>query len=302
MIIGAIIVTYFPNEILLVRLLESIGNEVKKIYIIDNTPNESKIWLTSEWLSKFNLDIYYHQLGKNCGIAKAQNIGIDFAVKDGCDHVILFDQDSSPAKEMIGKLANAELELLTSGVKVGSVGPLFFDEKINEYSKAVRHRWIMLKKNKISPGDLPVSADYLIASGSLIRISILKEIGFFREELFIDWVDVEWGLRAGNFGCKHFIVPQALMLHSIGDEFISIGKKKINLHSDLRNFYIVRNACYLIRDKSVNWQWRANMLIKVPMYVIFYSLTTDSKKRGKAFLNLMRACLTGFFGNLGKDL
>jgi rhamnosyltransferase len=283
-----------------VRLLESIGNEVKKIYIIDNTPNESKVWLNSEWLSKFNLNIDYHQLGKNCGIAKAQNIGIDFAIKDECDHVILFDQDSSPAREMIGKLANAELELLTSGIKVGSVGPLFLDEKTKEHSRAVRHRGLMIKKIKVSPDDLPVAADYLIASGSLIRISILQEVGVLREELFIDWVDIEWGLRAGSFGFKHFIVPEAVMLHSIGDDYISFGKTKINLHSDLRNFYIVRNACYLIKDKTLSWKLRSNIFLRVPMYVIFYSLTTPSKKRGKVFLLLIQACSAGFFGKLGK--
>lgn len=298
--IGAIIVTYFPDEILLARLLQSITNEVKKIYIIDNTPNRDKVWLTSDWFSKFGLDVDCHLLGENCGIAKAQNIGINFSVKDGCDHVIFFDQDSAPSKKMISKLASAELKLLANGVKVGSVGPLFLDEKTKEYSKAVRHHWLMVKKIKISPDDLPVVADYLISSGSLIRVSTLQEIGVMREELFIDWVDIEWGLRAGSFGYKHFIVPKEVMLHSIGDEFVSFGKKKMNLHSDLRNFYIVRNACYLLRDKSVNLQWRAHIFFKIPMYVIFYSLTTPSKKRGEAFLLLMRACSDGFFGKLGK--
>lgn len=300
MIIGAIIVTYFPDEILLARLIQSITNEVKKIYVIDNTPNMDKVWLTSDWLSKFGLDVDCHLLGENCGIAKAQNIGINFSVKDGCDHVIFFDQDSAPSKEMISKLASAELKLITNGVKVGSVGPLLLDEKTKEYSKAVRHHWLMVKKIKISPDDLPVVADYLISSGSLIRVSILQEISVMREELFIDWVDIEWGLRAGNFGYKHFIVPKAVMLHSIGDEFVSFRKKKINLHSDLRNFYIVRNACYLLKDRSVKWQWRAHIFFKVPMYVIFYSLTTTSKKPGKAFLFLMRACFAGFFGKVGK--
>ena len=299
--IGAIVVTYFPNEILLARLVRCIGNSVKKIYVIDNTPNESKTWLTSQWLSEFGLDICYHDLGENCGIAKAQNIGIDFAIKDCCDHVILFDQDSAPPREMIGTLANAELKLLTSGVSVGSVAPLFFDEKTKEYSPAIRHSGLMVHKVKVSPGDiLPVAADHLIASGSLIRTSVLQEVGVMREELFIDWVDIEWGLRAGSFGYQHFIIPEVAMLHSIGDEFVSLGKKKVNLHSDIRNYYIVRNACYLIRDKSVNWQWRTYILFKVPKYVIFYSLTTLSLKRGKTFLLLLKACVDGFLGKLGK--
>ncbi len=301
MAIAAIVVTYFPNEILLARLLRSIGNEVEKIYVIDNTPNGNQNWLTSEWLTKSDFDVGYHALGENYGIAKAQNIGIDFAIKDGCDHVILFDQDSAPPREMINRLASAELKLLDVGVKVGSVGPLFLDEKTKEYSPAVRHGGLMVHKIKVSPNEsLPVVADHLIASGSLIRVSILQEVGVMREDFFIDWVDIEWGLRSGNFGCLHFIIPDVVMLHSIGDEFISLGKKKITLHNDIRNYYIVRNACYLLLNKSLNWQWRANILFKIPRYVIVYSITTTSKKRVRAFLLLMRACSDGLFGRLGK--
>jgi rhamnosyltransferase len=299
--IAAIVVTYFPNEILLVRLLRSIGDEVKKIYVIDNTPNGSKTWLNSQWLSEFGLYASYHGLGENFGIAKAQNIGIDLAVKDGCDHVILFDQDSAPPRGMINNLANTELKMLAAGLKVGSVGPLFLDEKTNGYSQAIRHSGLMVHKVKVSPDDsLPVIADHLIASGSLIRVSIFQEVGVMREELFIDWVDIEWGLRAGSFGYQHFIIPKVVMLHSIGDEFVSFGNRQINLHSDTRNYYIVRNACYLLTDSSVNWQWRASIFFKVPKYVIFYSITTPSKKRGKIFMLLLKACSDGFLGKLGK--
>jgi rhamnosyltransferase len=121
-----------------------------------------------------------------------------------------------------------------------------------------------------------------------------------REELFIDWVDIEWGLRAENFGCKHFMIPQAVMYHSIGDEFISTGTREINLHNDVRNYYIVRNACYLLRDPSLNWRWRVNILGKIPMYLLFYSFFSTGKSRTKSFALLLRACSDGFHSRLGK--
>lgn len=301
MIIAAIVVTYLPNELLLNRILRSICNEVKHVYVIDNTPTESVDWLSAEWLAKSGLDVGYHPLGDNFGIAKAQNVGIEFAIRDGCDHVILFDQDSAPLAGMINKLANAELKLLASGIKVGSVGPLFLDEKTNEYAPAIRHIGFMIRKIKVTPSEsLPVLADYLISSGSLIRISVFQKIGVMKEELFIDWVDIEWGLRACNFCYSNFLVPEAIMLHSIGDEVTSIGNRRINLHSDIRNYYIVRNACHLLLDKSIKWQWRANIFFKIPQYVIFYSFKTLSKKRTKSFIILVRACFDGFSGRLGK--
>ena len=202
---------------------------------------------------------------------------------------------------MINRLYEAEIKLLNSGIKVGSVGPLFIDEKTNQYSPAIRKSWLMTKRVNISHDEnLPVSSDNLIASGSLIRLSVLKEVGLMREDLFIDWVDIEWGLRAGNFGYFHFIIPDAVMLHSIGDEYTSIGKRRINLHSDIRNYYIVRNACHLLLDSSLNRQWRISIFFKIPKFVIFYSIKTLSKKRGKVLFLLLRACSDGFTGRLGK--
>ncbi len=301
MIIAAVIVTYFPNEVLLKRLLECISTTAGRIYIVDNTPTENITWLKSEWLIKSGFTAKYKSLDDNLGIAKAQNIGIDFSIRDGCDHIVFFDQDSAPPKEMLEKLFAAELKLLASGMKVGSIGPIFLDEKTKHYAPAIRHNGFFIQKIEVTPykGN-PVQADYLISSGSLIRLSVLKEVGPMRVELFIDWVDIEWGLRAGNFGYMHFIIPDVVMLHSIGDQFTSIGKHEINLHNDIRNYYIIRNACSLFLDKSINWQWRINIIFKIPFYVIFYSMTTLSKKRGKAFILLLRACADGFIGRLGK--
>lgn len=299
--IAAIIVTYYPTEVLLRRLLLSVCNEAGRVYIVDNTPAADVSWMSSHWLLRECFDANYQSLGDNLGIAKAQNVGIDAAIKDGYDHVIFFDQDSAPPKGMVQRLLAAEVKLLAANIKVGSVGPLFLDEKTGHYSRAIRHQGLRLHKIEISDKEAePVAADYLIASGSLIRVSVLQEAGLMREELFIDWVDIEWGLRAASFGCKHFIVPDAVMLHSIGDEFVSIGKTPINLHNDVRNYYIVRNACHLLLDSSVRWQWRLNILFKIPKYVIFYSLTSLSKNRTRAFRLLIRACFDGFSGQLGK--
>jgi rhamnosyltransferase len=290
--IGAIIVLYFPSESLLERLLNSLNNEVDQIFVIDNTPAMELNWLSQEWFSSKDFDVTYKALENNYGIAKAQNIGIEHAVDNDCSHVIFFDQDSAIPPLMIKELLRYEKLLLGRSIKVGAIGPLFLDEKTGDYSKAIRHRNFLVKKVNINPNDNePVLADYLISSGSLIQIETLNKTGLMREELFIDWVDIE-------LGYSHFIIPSAIMLHSIGDEFVTLGNKKINLHNDIRNYYIVRNACHLVLDPRVDKQWRVNMALKIPLYIIFYTLTSKSKI--SALKRLLQACLDGLIGNLGK--
>ena len=301
MFTSAIIVTYCPNEFLLERLFSNISNSVNKIFVIDNTPTENLTWLSADWFKSKNIDVEYIALGENHGIAKAQNIGIQLSLDYGCDHIIFFDQDSAPPIGLIRNLEDAEADLIKSNIKVGAIGPLFLDEKTRQYSFGIRHKGLSIHKIKISPNEcMPVSVDYIISSGSLIRTSIFHEIGNMREELFIDWVDIEWGLRAKKNGYENFIIPSAIMLHSIGDEFISIGGKQINLHNDMRSYYIVRNACYLVTQSSMSIGWRINASLKIPVYVIFYAITSLSKKRLQVFWMLVQACKDGFCRKLGK--
>jgi GT2 family glycosyltransferase len=79
---------------------------------------------------------------------------------------------------------------------VGAVGPAYLDEKTGCYSKVIRFGRLFSKSINIRPNDdEPIQADFLIASGSLIRVSVFNKIGLMREDLFIDGVDVEGGVR-----------------------------------------------------------------------------------------------------------
>jgi rhamnosyltransferase len=299
--IAAIVVTYFPDAKLLDRLLRSISNDVGKVYVIDNTPSAGSDWLTAEWFATAGYAVEFHALGENRGIAAAQNVGIELAIRYGFGHIILFDQDSAPSPGMIGSLYGAADALSAAGVKVGAVGPLLFDEKYKKFVAGVRHSGMFVRKVPLTPEDVdPAAVDYLIASGALISTQVLQEVGLMREELFIDWVDIEWGLRAENFGRKHFMIPAAVMYHSIGDEFVSAGTREINLHNDVRNYYIVRNACYLLSDGTLNWRWRFNIFLKIPAYLVFYSFFSTGKSRINSFRLLVRACADGFRGRVGK--
>lgn len=297
--VAAVVVLYFPDEKLLDKLLKSLANTVSKLIIVDNTLDDKKTWLSLNWFLSKKHQVEYHPLGENYGIAKAQNVGIKIAINHNCDHVILFDQDSTLSEGMIYKLLLEEKSLLAKGHNVGSVGPVFIDVKTREFAKVIRYGNIFTKRISVNNNDPnPIKADYLISSGSLIRTSVLEDVGLMYEDLFIDWVDIEWAIRAGNFGYVHFAIPKALMMHSIGDGFIDVGMRKINLHSELRHYYIVRNACHLLLNKMMGRCFRTNVFLKIPIYILFFSLTTTSKLYSIKIL--IQACFDGFYGRLGR--
>ena len=285
-----------PDLPLLGRLVHSLIGQVAKIYIVDNSPISHESFVSS--LDCNQARIVYLPLGDNIGIAAAQNIGISRGMRDGCSHVLLLDQDSSLPPDMVQKQLAAEQRLLENGEQVAAVGPIFIDEKTGQYPRAVRRliqrtRAVHLEKT----GDAG-SADWLMASGLLIRSTTLSAVGLMREDLFIDLVDTEWGLRAKMRGYTSFMLPDVRMLHSTGDSATHVFGREIFLHSDVRHYYIVRNSIYLLRDRNMRIGWKAVTAAKIPSYILVYSLYSDHQL--KAVSLLCRAVIHGCLGKLGR--
>jgi rhamnosyltransferase len=301
--IAAIIVVYYPDPVTTTALLAAVRPQVDMIYVVDNTPTGDLGWVPDLTEVDVRPRAVHMVMGENCGIAVAHNAGIKTAIGNHCTHVLLFDQDSSPPPTMVQTLIHEEKILLDNGVRLASIGPAYWDEKTKEVAPAIRSTGLVVRKFKIDVNsDQPVASDHLIASGSLIRVSAIKEIGLMREDLFIDWVDIEWGIRARSMGYNHYICPSALMNHSIGDDYVDVLGKKINLHSDVRNYYIVRNAVALGLDRSLPRAWRYRMLIKAPLYVLFHSWNTAEHSRLAAFKLMLVAAGDGLRNKLGKML
>ncbi len=291
--VAAVAVLYHPDKSLLERLMASIAPQVDKIFIVDNTPGSSGS--AHPACDRCARPVSYYAHGVNRGLATAQNAGIARAIREGYTHVLLLDQDSALSENALNGLLAAEQALLQSGAEVAAVGPIFIDEKTGERSRGVNHSWLRVRWFPIPVSETrPVETDYLIASGSLMRTSVLKQVGPMRDELFIDWVDTEWAYRAQSHGYKSYIVPNVVMKHSVGDGTAHFLDRHLNLHSAARNYYIVRNAVYLLRERRMSLRWRVTMLTYVPKYILVHSWL--SSHRWTSFKQMLRAIWEGSAG------
>lgn len=299
MSVTAIIILYNPDLELLQRLYLSLHNQVDNIIFSDNSENlavkeEVGKWLQSTGISKNT----YLDLKRNYGIAYAQNKGIEVAKESGAKFVLLLDQDSSLPDNMVNDLMTVYTSLLENGHKVATVGPSFLDEKTDEIAKIIHYEGLGIKKAIPDQSKDFEPAHHIISSGSLIPIKVLEEVGVMKESLFIDMVDIEWGIRAKRQGYDSYVAPKVIMRHSIGDKYVSFGKRKINLHTDFRNYFIVRNSVYVSFYEQTSPNYKFSQLIRVPLHVLFYSY--HSKRRLYSFGLLTKAVTDGIFKNMGK--
>lgn len=268
--IVAIIVTYMPDCVLLNRLLTNLTLQVSNKIVVDNGSGEIvKAVLASRGLP----DEHLISLSKNFGIAAAQNIGLEWVRLHGASHVVLFDQDSEPAPDMVAQLLKVAAAKQISGTKVAAVGPRYLDERQANPPPFIQVKGLTVERQPCPCNDSVAEVDYLIASGCLIPIETLNDVGGMREELFIDYVDIEWGLRAKSRGFQSFGACGALMKHDLGDEPIKFFGKSLPVHSPLRHYYHFRNAVWMYRQSWLPLHWKLadgwRLLLKYGFYTLF---------------------------------
>ncbi|HMG86792.1 MAG TPA: glycosyltransferase family 2 protein [Terracidiphilus sp.] len=294
--IAAVVVLYYPHEAIIRRLLGSLADQVDVLYAIDNTPGSEGLWPFGPGQKAFS--VTYVPLGKNRGLAEAQNIGIEMCLSGGYSHVLLLDQDSALSPDMVNKVLAAEQTLRKANPKIAAVVPQILDGRTGRRPCAYRYGWLGARKlYRDVDSSTPVQTDFFIASGALIRTAVFRELGMMRSDLLIDHVDTEWALRAHTAGYRSYCVPNATLIHSLGDGSKRILGKDVYLYSEIRYYYRLRNEVYLSKLPTMGWNWRVYIVPMIPYHFVLYSLL--SKNRLRVARLLMKAIWDGVNDKLG---
>lgn len=280
--VSGIIVTYHPDLETLERVIGAVLPQVDRLIVVNNG-NEENIPI---WLSMQSQSIEYISLGDNFGIAKAQNVGISRAKKHGSEYVLLLDQDSIPGAGMVETLKAAANEKQMKGIAVACLGPRYEDQRQHNAVPFIRIAGYRVQRQSCSLENDVVEVDYLIASGSLIPIDTIDQVGGMNEDLFIDYVDIEWGLRAQKNGFQSFGVCSALMKHELGDEPLFFFGRHVPVHNPLRHYYHFRNAVWLYKQGWLRSEWKIVDAYRLVRKFIFYSLITTPRLKHLSMMSL----------------
>ncbi|UWL60242.1 glycosyltransferase family 2 protein [Brucella pseudintermedia] len=264
--VTGIIVTFNPDAEQLRNLISAILPQLDQLLIVDNCSHEN---LASILEGRTNIELIV--LSQNFGIAKAQNIGIERARILGSNYVLLLDQDSIPAPDMVGELLNVAKTLVAKGVSIAGIGPCYMDPRQGEAAAFVYLDGYRLRRREKPDRDEFVETDFLIASGCLTPIETFTAIGMMEEAMFIDYVDIEWGLRARQQKYYCFGAFNAKMTHSLGDEWKEFRGRRIPLHSPLRHYYHFRNAIWLCRRPWLSFSWKIVLIWRLFRQYLFFT-------------------------------
>ncbi|WP_250440126.1 MULTISPECIES: glycosyltransferase family 2 protein [unclassified Caballeronia] len=291
---AAVIVTYEPEPEALARLIQSLSPQVRTIYIVDNASTNIEHW--QHQLP--STDCRVIRMTSNEGIAAALNRGLVAAEAEAdLDFCAIFDQDSAPSDRMIESLEQHHDRLSQRG-PVAQIGPYFFEHNRGIFLPFIEFK-LGIPRRKRDPGNGTwTTADYLISSGALLSLDALKEIGNMDESLFIDYVDIEWGLRARAAGFQSYGAFDVRMEHRIGEEALDVAGFRLAVHKPVRRYYYYRNAVLLCRRPYISLAWKISEMTRLGIKFLIFS--TMSKRRREDFVMMTRGIRDGLRGITGK--
>jgi rhamnosyltransferase len=282
----AVVILYNPNVDFLISNLPSMLSQVNKVILVDNSTESLQL------PPEFNACVYIPN-HENLGIAKAQNIGIKYAIDEGAEYVILFDQDSEVESSLISNLHHCFVESKET-YKLACVGPRVMDVFSNKKVSP------LVQKEIFSVSGLTICSQ-IIASGKMISKEAIFAVGYMEEELFIDGVDHEWCWRAVCNGFNVAIDENSIMTHQLGEGRKNFCGIKYKISAPIRLYYQFRNILNLSRRGYVPAYWKLRNLLGIPVRFFLMSLQPNRKEYIRYMLKGLFHGVKGQYGPINKQ-
>jgi rhamnosyltransferase len=225
----AVVTTYHPEPGLADRLM-SLAGQVGRILIVDNGSLPSEQVETRSLGERADIDVIWN--GANFGLATALDQGLEWAFVHGAAWALLLDQDSQPERGIVAEAAR--VLGLTPPDKVAALGS-----------------GIVGRDHGGSPGSAGWREERaVITSGTFISVEAWRALGGFRRDLFVDYVDLEFCLRARAAGYRILRSLQPTIRHAIGRPVRHrlLWRTVTATHHDrARRYSMTRNRVYVWR-------------------------------------------------------
>lgn len=286
---GLIFVLYHPSEKFL-RNLTKARSICPSVIVVDNSSD-----IDTELHE--SLRVQGMHVIANCnrgGLAGAYNRGAEVLLAGNCDVIFLLDQDTAIDTLFFEKMMQAISEL---GNDKFLMGPKIYEINLKKCMAVFPpdKRFPMpLRIDHQDAGLFPTLC--IISSGSAISAAAYRMLGPFREDYFIECVDIEYSMRAASRNVP-VLMNAAVTIHQTTGQIERHGKIFTTNHAAWRRYYGARNAAHCLR--LYRHRWRLHWLTgPLALYWAFCALLFDADKLRKV---AAIACgyLDGVSGRLG---
>jgi len=187
-----------------------------KILVVDNASTDSSLHEIRKWLSarSFQKNVEILPLAENRGFTGGNNAGIEHALKQGADYVLILNNDTFQPPDFLDKLVT------TAGTQknLGILGCTIFHHPETQkvwcsggsvdFFLGYGRRWTQNTSGL-------VKTDFVCGCLMLIPAEVLRKVGVFNEIFFFISEDSELSWRIRQAGYDLFIDRGAHIFHKI---------------------------------------------------------------------------------------
>ncbi len=217
--VGIVTVTYNSGTVLddfLDSIEASVGTE-NVLYVVDNaSTDDTRARLAARPMRTSTVELFQDS---NLGVAAGNNVGIRRALLDGCDRVLLLNNDVLFAPDMI-----SELVTTAEQHRIDLLSPVIDGtEPANSvwYDGGRIHRWRAMQAkhpgmgSPSDPEDRPTlePTEYASTCCLLVHPSVFSDAGLMSEEYFVYCDDVDFALRAIAAGRRFWLTRRTRLIH-----------------------------------------------------------------------------------------
>ena len=260
--LGVILVNYNGieyNEACINSILASEWEGDIRIFCVDN---DSKDGSPARLLECYGSEPWFRliRMERNSGFSAANNVGLCEAVEEGCDFLMLLNNDTCIEKGMIKKLVEC-----TEG-KFCIVAPkiCYWDQRDIIWSAGGFLTPVIRKPGSYGEGkadtevyDRQKECTCLNGCCMFMSSETFLRIGIMDEDFFLYYEDTEYCMRAMEKGCSLFYCSEAKMYHKVS---ASTGGSK----SPACAYYISRNWPMCMRKRMEK--------VRFPLFFTYFLL------------------------------
>lgn len=238
----AIIVLAWNGKALTLSCLSSLAKldyENTTIILVDNASTDGTVEAVRE---SFGESIRIIENIANLGFSRGNNVGIEAALKDGADYILLLNNDTIVDEKLATHLVDAMLR----HPGVGIAGPKIYYHgapdviwsaggEVSLWRRSATHRGI--RERDLGQYDDTREVDYVTGCALMAARDVFARIGMLDPSFKAYFEDTDFCMRARHAGYRILYIPQGKVWHKISQSTggqISFRKIALKLLSTFR--------------------------------------------------------------------
>jgi GT2 family glycosyltransferase len=262
-----------------------------QILVLDSNSTDG----SSEAIHKAYSDIRIEKLSKNLGYAGNNNVGIQIALDQGANWVLILNPDTVIDANCLQELVKAGEKETSIGILTPKIYQMDLPNEIQaaggQLDRSFDVRWRGTGEQDRGQYDLFAPVDVAHGCAMLVHRRVFETIGLFDSRFFMYREDVDFCLRARRAGFLILYVPTASIWHrrSSGD----------TARSPFITYYMTRNSYLLLSNAKASPS--AYLLVTMRNLIWLSNWTLNPKWRHKHTDRdaLFKALMDALLGNHG---